>query len=185
MGAILHGLRGVITADPSSLFKSYLLYEMYRLRTAIGRKGNLKCILLHEVVTDMCLALDMDWLFKTHIDFMNEYGIKPGFETRNFVYLVGKFESWGIDLRNVIIAAPFNALGFQMCPSKEECEKALARVREAEVIAFSILAAGYLSIPEAVTYLQELRNLRGVTVGVSQVQHARETFHLIRKELQV
>ena len=140
-------------------------------------------ILLHEVVTDMALALNMEWLIRTHIEFMQGRGIKPGFETRNFAYLVGKFEEWRIDFRKVVIAAPFNPLGFQMCPSRAECEAALARIPEAEVIAFSILAAGYLKLPEAIEYVASLTDLNGLAVGVSKEHHARETFKLLREKL--
>jgi len=183
MKSILHGLRGVVAADPGSLLKSYLFYEAFRLKSSAGKKATLACILLHELVTDMALALNMNWLFKTHIEFMLSSGIKPGFETRNFAYLVKKFEEWGIDFRKVVIAAPFNPIGFQMCPSKEECEQALARIPEAEVIAFSILAAGYLKLPEVIEYVTNSPNLNGLAVGVSKEHHARETFQLLRETI--
>ncbi|MGB2800299.1 MAG: hypothetical protein WBC55_00460 [Dehalococcoidia bacterium] len=181
--AIASGLRGVVTADPASLLKSYLCYEAFRLKSSAGKKAILASILLHEVVTDMALAFNMEWLFKTHIEFMLHHRIKPGFETRNFAYLVNKFEEWGIDFHQVVIAAPFNPLGFQMCPSREECEKALERIPEAEVIAFSILAAGYLKLPQAMEYVAHSPNLNGLAVGVSKEQHARETFKLIKDKL--
>ncbi len=181
--AIVNGLRGVIGTDPASLLRSYILYEASRLKSSAGKKATLASILLHEVVTDMALALNIDWLFRTHIEFMLDCRIKPGFETRNFAYLVKKFEEWGIDFRKVVIAAPFNPLGFQMCPSRDECEEALTRTPEAEVIAFSILAAGYLKLPEAIEYIANLPNLSGLAVGVSKEHHARETFRLLKEKL--
>ncbi|MDY6892250.1 MAG: hypothetical protein SVO26_00840 [Chloroflexota bacterium] len=181
--AIANGVKGVVKADPASLLRSYLLYETYRLKSSAGKKTAIDSIMLHELVTDMALALDMEWLFETHIDFMLSHGIKPGFETRNFAYLVKKFEEWGIDFRKVGIAAPFNSLGFQMCPSREACENALARIPEAEVIAFSILAAGYLKLPDAMEYVVNSPNLNGIAVGVSKENHARETFKLLGEKL--
>jgi hypothetical protein len=106
-------------------------------------------------------------------------GIKPGFETRNFAYLVSKFREWSVDFGEIIIATPFNKVGFQMNPSRTECEKALADLPEPNTIAMSILAAGYLKPPEAIDYIQSLSNLKGVVVGVSKEQHARETFKLL------
>ena len=182
-GAIANGLKGVVGADPASLMKSYLLYELFRIKAAAGKKATLVSVMLHELVTDMALALNMKWLFKTQIEFMSKRKIRPGFETRNFAYLVKRFEEWGIDFRQVVIAAPFNSRGFQMCPSREECEAALARIPEAEVIAFSILAAGYLKPPEAAEYVANLPNLNGLAVGVSKEHHARETFKLLREKL--
>ena len=179
--AIAMGLKGVIRVDPVALMKTYLIYEISRIKSAAGKQANLDSVLLHEVITDMALALNLDWLFKSYIDFMLKLGIKPGFETRNFVYLVSKFTEWDIDFREAILATPFNKVGFQMNPSKAECEKALANLPEPSVIAISILAAGYLKPPEAIRYLRSLPNLKSVVVGVSKENHARETFKLLEE----
>lgn len=178
--AIAMGLKGVMRMDPATLLKTYLLYEISRIKSAAGKQANLESLLLHEVITDMGLALNLDWLFKSYVEFMLKLGIKPGFDTRNFAYLVNKFNEWGINFHDVIIAAPFNKVGFQMDPSKTECEKALANLDETNVIAISILAAGYLKPPEAIEYIQSLPNILGVAAGVSKVQHARETFRLFK-----
>jgi len=100
----------------------------------------------------------------------------------NFAYLVNKFREWDIDLSKIIIAAPFNKIGFQMSPSRIECEKAL-QVPECDVIAISILAAGYLELPEAVEYIGGLSNIKGVVVGVLKERHACETFRFLQKKL--
>lgn len=181
--AIVTGLKGVIRTDPVALMKTYLVYEISRIKSSAGKQANLDSVLLHEIVTDMGLALNLDWLFKSYVDFMSELGIKPGFETRNFAYLVNKFREWGIDFREIIIATPFNKVGFQMNPSRAECEKALANLPEPNIIAMSILAAGYLKPPEAIKYIGSLPNLEGVVVGVSKGQHARETFKLLEDGL--
>jgi len=181
--AIFNGLKGVIRMDPEALMKTYLFYELSRIKSSAGKHMNIKSVMLHEVVTDMLLALNADWLIKSFINFLFERKIKPGFETRNFVYLVNKFKEWDIDFSKILIAAPFNKVGFQMVPSKEECEKALAEVPESNTIAFSILAAGYLKLQEASEYMQTLSNLKGVAVGVSKEHHARETFTILEKSL--
>jgi hypothetical protein len=180
--AVFNGVKGVVKTDPGSLLKSYLISEVYRLRSA-GEKAKLTCLLLHEVLTDIGLALDMDWVFKTHIDFLTELKIKPGFETRNFSYLVKKFKEWDIDFNGITIAAPFNSIGFQMNPSKEDCEEKLRQIPGAEVIAISLLAGGFLKFPEAAEYLKSLPNLNGVAVGVSKKTHISETFNLLREKL--
>ena len=71
-----------------------------------------------------------------------------------------------------------------MDPSKTECEKALATLDEANVIAISILAAGYLKPIEATEYIGSLPNILGVAAGVSKEQHARETFKLLKNRLE-
>ena len=181
--AIFNGLKGVLRMDPEALMKTYLFYELSRIKSSAGKHMNIESVMLHEVVTDMLLALNADWLIKSFINFLFERKIKPGFETRNFVYLVDKFKEWDIDFSKILIAAPFNKVGFQMVPSKEKCEKALAEVQESNTIAFSILAAGYLKLQEASEYMQTLSNLKGVVVGVSKEHHARETFTFLEKAL--
>jgi hypothetical protein len=178
-------MKGALLNRPASLLESYINYEYLRLKQAIGRRtrDSLKTILLHEVVTDMALALDMAWVFRAHIGITTGLGLKPGFETRNLPYLAKQLRRWHIDSGGVVIEAPFNAVGFQMCPSKADCEAALEHMSGAEVIAFSALAAGYLQPPEAFDYIANLNGLGGVAVGVSSIEQAGATFSLARQVL--
>jgi hypothetical protein len=178
--AIATGLSGVLKADPISILKTYLTYEISRIKSAAGKHGQIQSMLLHEVIVDMALALNLDWLFKAHIDFMVKHGYTPGFNTCNFAYFVNKFRAWDISLDNLVVAAPFNRSGFQMNPSREECEKALKSLSEPILIAISILAAGYLKLNNAIEYVASLPNVKGVAVGVSKEKHAQETFRLLK-----
>jgi hypothetical protein len=182
--AVVMGLKGVMWADPVAVMKTYLTYEISRIESSAGKQAKLDSILLHQVVTDMALALNLDWLFKSYADFMLKLGITPGFNTGNFAYLVNKFREWNIDLSKIIIAAPFNKVGFQMIPSRMECEKALESVPGPNTIAISILAAGYLSPSDAIDYIATLLNMKGVAVGVSKESHAHETFRLLKEKLE-
>lgn len=183
LGAMGTGLKGVLTADLESLMKTYLSYEIAKIQDATGKNGNIKCVMLHETVTDLALALNLDWMIKAYVQFLTKMGVTPGFNTGNFWYLVNKFAEWSIPLGDVEIAAPFNKVGFQMVPSQHECEKALALIPEPNVIAISILAAGYVKPQEAVSYIAGLPNIKGVAVGVSKPAHARETFRLLKEKL--
>jgi hypothetical protein len=183
VGAALGGLSAVVRMDPSGMLKTYLSYEISRIRSSAGKKAKLTSILLHEVVTDMGLALNFDWLFKSYVSYLCRRDIIPGFNTRNFPYLVRKFREWGIDLGQTVVATQFNKAGFQMNPSREECEKALSGLSRPIVVAISVLAAGYLRLPEAADYLAGLENLKGVAVGVSTVKQAGETFALFHERL--
>ena len=179
--AIGTGLKFLETMNPKDLLKAYLLYEISRIESATRKKFILQSILLHEVITEMIIALDLDWLAKSYIDYTLNLGIKPGFETRNFAYLVRKFQAWNIDFKEIIITTAFNGVGFQMNPSKEVCEEALASIPESNVIAMSLLASGYLQLPEAVKYAKNLSNIRGVVVGVSTEQQANQTFKFLEE----
>ncbi len=109
--------------------------------------------------------------------------LRPGFETRNFPYLVNKFSDWGFDFNELTLTASFNKVGFQMNPSKIECEEALKRAANAEVIAMSVLAAGYIKPADAVGYFADLKGISGIVVGASKERQAIETFKLFREYL--
>jgi hypothetical protein len=177
--AVAPNLIGLIRVNPSAFLKTYLIYEISRIKSAAGKDAKLKAVLLHEVITDMALALDLDWFFKSFVQFFSKSKTRPGFETRNFPYLVKKLNEWRIDMNKITIAASFNRVGFQMNPSKVECEESLREVSGAEVIAMSVLAAGYLKPSEVVDYLVNLPNIRYIVVGVSKKKHANETFKLL------
>ena len=178
---IANGLKGFAMMDPVALLKTYVLYELSRIKSVIGAH-TLKSIILHEVVTDMFLALNLDWIIKAFVNFVTGLGITPGFETRNFPYLVNKFKKWKINFNNTIIVASFNKAGFQMNPSKKDCESALKEIPECNIIAMSVLAAGYLKLFEAIEYIESLSNLNGVVVGVSKEKHAYETFSYLKSK---
>lgn len=179
--AMAFGVEGVVAANPSAVLKAYLTYELSRLKPVTDGKVHIRSLLLHEIVTDMALALNWDWLFRTHVDYLDKIGVKPGFETRNFCYLVKRLRDWEIDPEKTVIATPFNKIGFQMTPSREECERFLASIPGAEVIAFSALASGYLKLSEASGYIKSIPGLKGVAIGVSSESQASETFKFFRK----
>jgi len=174
------GLYGVAMANPESLLKAYLNYEFSRIKPVTNGNIFLHSLLLHEIVTDMALALNWDWLFQTYFSYVRKLGIKPGFETRNFCYLVKKLRDWNLDPETAVIAAPFNKIGFQMTPTKDECERILATIPGAEVFGFSVLASGYLKLPEAAEYIGNVKELKGIAVGVSSEDQARNTFKFFK-----
>jgi hypothetical protein len=173
------GVAGILSANPEALFRGYLGCEASRIEKAMGRGMVLASVLLHEIVTDTALALNLEWLFRVHRDFAKRHGVKAGFETRNFAYLAGKCGKWLFGLNGAVIAAPFNRIGFQMCPSQRGNEETLTEIPMTEVIAFSVLAAGYLKLPEAAKYIGGLPNIAGVAVGVSNERQAKETFQFL------
>jgi hypothetical protein len=181
--AVAFGLKGVLWKDPLSIMKAYLSYEISRVRSSVGRQANLQSVFLHQLVTDMALGLNLDSIFRAYVEFAPKLGVTPGFNTGNFPYLVRKFREWKIDLHGIVVAAPFNKVGFQMTPSRLESEKVLESLPESSLIAISVLAAGYLLPAEAIDYVATLPNVKGVAVGVSRESHARETFRLLEEKM--
>jgi hypothetical protein len=166
----------------ASLLKAYLGYEVSRIRASLNRGDKIYALMLHELITEMAVAMNMEWLICAHIQYLTKLGIKPGFETRNFVCLVNKLKELKIDTSNIVITSPFNKMGFQMNPSKTECENALELVPQAEVIAMSILASGYLKLSEAIDYVNSIPQLSGIVVGVSKEKHACD-FRILKEAL--
>lgn len=170
--AIMSGFKGVVFQNPVSLMKAFLYYEIYRIRSVSKPVNSIYCFMLHEIITDMALALNLDWIFKAFVDFMISLKIKPGFETRNSPLLIDRLTKLGLDLTQIAIVAPYNDIGFQMSPSKEACENALLNANDTEVIAMSILASGYIKPDAAIRYVNNIPRLKGIVVGVSKETHA-------------
>ncbi len=181
--ALLDVAGGMVTGNPQGFLRAYVTYEINRLREAVGTRTSVAAVLLHEVVTDMALALNMDWLFRTFVRSISATGVAPGFDTRNLCALVQRLRTWGIEMDGLVFAAPFNTAGFQMSPSREACEQALVDLRGATLIAFSVLAAGYVSLSDAAAYVVGTPRLDGVAIGVSSAEQARTTFALFRDAL--
>lgn len=183
VSTIFKAFKTIVWRNPKDILETYLSYEISRIKSSAGNKANLASVFLHEVITDMSLALNFRWLFDSHISFLSKIGVMPGFHTRNFPYLVEKFNEWSIDLNEILITTPFNEAGFQMNPSKTECEQALKKFDEADIIAISIFASGYLKPKDAIKYISTLPSIKGVAVGVSNEQQATETFNLLNQIL--
>jgi hypothetical protein len=183
VGVAMNGLASLIRMSPKGLVKTYLGYELSRIKSSTKDESNLKSILLAEIVTDMGLALNFEWLFKEFVRYVSRKGLTPGFNSRNLPLLVKRLNEWQIDLDETLLVTPFNEAGFQMNPSKQECEATLAQLPNPVVLAISVLAAGYFKPSEAAEYVASLNNLRGVVAGASTGQQAREFFQLFKQRL--
>jgi len=142
---------------------------------------NMKAVFLHNVLTDLALALKAQNIFEFYMDYIEDnFGATPAFGTMNFATLIKNFEEWGF--KKPLIMASFNKIGFQMNPSREECERCLKEY-DVDVLAMSTLASGYLKPKEAYEYLYHLPNITSYVVGVSSREHADEIFrHINNRE---
>ncbi|MGD6934032.1 MAG: hypothetical protein ACQCN5_07500 [Candidatus Bathyarchaeia archaeon] len=182
LSAGFNGLKGVLTSDVLNILDAYVSYELSRVKSASKNRGKLQSLLLHEIVTEMAISLNLPELVYSYIKNLEKRNIQPGFETRNFPYLVNKFTEWGIDLSKICVSIPVNKIGFYMNPSREATEKALETFK-GDVIAMSILAAGYLKLDEATDYIRNVKNVAGVVVGVSNERQATETFKVLSAKM--
>ena len=171
---LLKGGVSVLRKDFLNILSTLIDVEML-----LFKGFNVKAVFLHNVLTDLALSLKAQSIFEFYIDYIKDkYGVVPAFGTMNFARLVECFDGWGI--KKPLIMASFNKAGFQMNPSREECERCLGEY-DVEVLAMSTLAAGYLKPKEAYEYLFSLPNIESIVVGVSTKEHAEETFGVIRE----
>ncbi|MHB1907781.1 MAG: hypothetical protein ACYCQJ_02780 [Nitrososphaerales archaeon] len=181
---LLRGSFSALTMDPKRLIAAYLNMEASIFAKSLPKNANLKSIFLHELLTELIVSFNMSDLVKTYIDFVRDsLNLIPGFVTRNFARFANTISSMDVDLQDIAVLTPFNKLGFQMNPNRESCEESLLRIPKAQIIAMSLLAAGYLSLNDATDYLTKLPRSVSCVVGVSTQAHAKETFSFLRDRL--
>lgn len=174
---LLEGGFSALRLNPLGLLTTYLDAELKGYLSVKPKNAVLRSVLLHEVLTDLCLGLRETRilnLFAQHV--RDDYHVQPGFVTYNLARFVNLFREAALPLKGVVIMTPFNSVGYQMSPSKESCEACLSSLHEADVIAMSVMAGGYLTLDQAFDYIRTLSGLSGIAVGASSREHAQESF---------
>jgi hypothetical protein len=176
MRILIRGGIGMLKKDLYELLKIFIDVELLKLAQV-----NTNVIFLHDVLTDLALSLRMKDLFEMFVEHIaDKHHVQAGLVTKNFPMLVRQLNEWNMSIPPIMTS--FNKVGFQMNPSRDECEKCL-REYDVDVIAMSTLAAGYINPIEAYEYLFQLPNIKSVVVGLSSKQHAKETIEIINKNL--
>ncbi len=164
---------GMLQQDPFAMIKAMIDIELLPFRGL-----NVKAVFLHNSLTDLAVGLGLSSV----LEFFNEYisqkhHASPAFCTLTSGLTMPYFHNHGI--KNPMIMAPFNPVGFQMSPSKEACEEAL-RCSPARVVAMSVLAAGHVKPKTASSYLATLPQIKSVIVGASSISHIDEIFEALQ-----
>lgn len=134
-------------------------------------------IFLQNVVTDFLLGLGFNEAFRIFADHVTaKYGAEPGFITMNAPRLLPVLEQVGI--RNPIICANYNKIGFRMSGGKEAYDKMLAEGR-CRFIAMSVLASGSISPAEAIQYVCDNDHVESILFGASSRNNILQTKKLI------
>ena len=105
----------------SYLKKDYLSIGMSMLKLEIAPFSNvsLKGLLLHNIVTDLLLSLNVEDSFRMYFEFVrSKLYNKPGLITLNCSMLVNKLNDWKIN--SDYIMTPINPNGYDMNPSKSD-----------------------------------------------------------------
>lgn len=177
LSMFMRGGMGLITKDVKKMLTAMIDFEVAQFS-----KLNLRAIFLHDVMTDLVLGWEMPYvleLFGAHVQ--KKYKAIPAFCTKNLPKLMELLKQ--TEIRNPLVMASINKLGYQVNPSKEAFEACLHNY-DLKLLAMSTLAAGYLKPTEAYEYLFSLPHVESVVVGVSSKGHALETFSEIRRHFE-
>jgi hypothetical protein len=185
---MVKGGLAALSLSPVELIKIYLDTEIARIYETLPPGAEIRAIFLHEVVTDTLVSLRIPNVLQEYCKHIqSRFGVVPGLVTRNFPKFAERAQLSSLPLDLVVIMAPFNAVGFQMNPSKKHCEEAFVKTDplKVHVIAMSIMAAGRLSLHEAIKYITFLSRYRTLScvVGVSSSLQASETFSTLNSFL--
>ena len=159
----------VLTRDHERMLATLIGLELAPLRGL-----DIKAVFLHDVLTDLALALDIPSVLELHmVEIRERFGARGGFATKNLPLLVERFKRYGFE--RPLVLAQINKLGFGMNPTRQHCERSLAD-SDLQVMAMGTLASGYLKPDEAFDYVFNVPRVESVVVGVSSPAQAAETF---------
>ena len=168
------GTMAVLTKDAMRMMEMLLDVEF-----KIYRGLNVKVFFLLNPITDLLLGYNIKDVFEHYCEYVRKkYKVTPGFITLNMPYLKSKLAEWGIE--DVVICSTINKAGFNMFPSKEAYEKAIAEndPSKYQLMAMSPLASGSITPQESFEYINNL-NLQSVVFGASSKAHIQSSFDLI------
>ncbi len=134
-------------------------------------------IFMQNVITDLLLGLKMNECFRIfHERVRNRYGAEPGFITMNVPRLLDVLD--GLGIKNPIVCANINKIGFRMCGGIELYEQTIA-TRQFRPVAMSVLASGAISPREAIEYVCHQAKIESIVFGASSRGNIRQTKALI------
>jgi hypothetical protein len=159
----------MLTRDHEAMLATLIGLELAPLRGL-----NIQAVFLHDVLTDLALALDIPSVLELHMsEIQQRFGARGGFATKNLPLLIERFKRYGFE--RPLVLASVNKLGFGMNPSQQACEHSLSK-SDLQVMAMGTMASGYLKPDEAFDYVFGVPRVQSVVVGVSSPMQAAETF---------
>lgn len=172
IGALLKSGLSVAQKDVQGIAQLLIDAEMkmfHGLKTPV--------IWLQNVVTDLLLGCGFNEAFSYFAHHVRtKYKAEPGFITMNMPKLLDVLEIQGI--KNPIICASINKLGFRMSPGIVEYEQLIA-TRTFRPVAMSVMASGAISPREAIGYVCKQTNIQSIVFGASSRGNILETKRLI------
>ena len=175
-GTFAKGGMAVLNKDFMKLMEIFVDAEMKMFKNI-----ETPVIFIQNVLVDMILGLKMyDILAEYDAYIRKKFNAEPGYITMNLPLLYDTLNTLGI--KNPIICASINEIGFRMSGGKDIYEKYL-REKEFRPLAMQVLAAGALRPKEAIEYLGQFPKIESVLFGASTRSHIQETKELIEHYL--
>jgi hypothetical protein len=177
IGTLIKGASAAVTQDMEKLMQLLVDSEMKRFA---GVKTPV--VFVQNVVTDLMLGLNLPEMlgaFDRHV--REKYGAETGFITMNLPMLVDALEQVGV--RNPIVCANINKVGFRMSGGVEAYRKVL-RSGRCRAIAMSIFASGAISPRDAIEWVCGLEGLHSIVFGASSPRNIQQSKELIEKAWQ-
>jgi hypothetical protein len=136
-------------------------------------------IFLQNVVVDLILGLGMPHVFKIFADHVaSRYNAEPGYITMNLPMLLDALDGAGV--KNPIVCANMNKIGFRMSGGLKAYEDSLAK-HECRAIAMSVFASGGISPAEAIEWVCTQPNVESIVFGASSTRNIAETRRLVSR----
>ena len=172
LGALLRGGVSLATKDIEGLANLLIGAE---LKMFAGL--DTPVIFLQNVATDFLLGLGFNDAFRIFADCVRDrYRAEAGFITMNAPLLVRALESAGI--KNPIICANINKIGFRMCGGMQAYEELIAQ-RRCRLVAMSVFASGALPAQEALEYVCKFPQIESIVFGASSRRNIAQAKQLI------
>ena len=119
MKLLMSGGKGIIGNEINSILSAMISLELKSFKNL-----RVEAVFLHDVFTDLALALGLKDIFEFYIEeIQDSYGACGAFATKNLPYLLEQFSEWGLNAP--VVMTHFNKNGFQMNPSRKACEEIL------------------------------------------------------------
>lgn len=176
-GIIETMVKGAVSAVTQDIYKLMEILVDAEMKRFEGTKTPI--IFVQNVVTDLLLGLKLHPVLAAFDRYVRErYGAEAGFITMNLPAAVMALESVGV--RNPIVCANINKIGFRMCGGIEAYTDVLKSGR-CRPIAMSVLASGAIPPREAIEWVCGLEGLRSIVFGASSRENIRQTKQLIEQ----
>lgn len=169
----LKGALSLLRKDYLSIALSY-----FKLEIAPFSDFSVKALILHNVLTDLLMALEVSPAFAAFDEYVNDaLKLDFGLATWNFALVTRNLELW--NLRPAFVMTPVNVKGFDMNPTKEAVEAGL-RDYDGTVFAMNVLGGGAYSIGESASYVKSFDAVKKCVIGASSKEHLAELAEIFR-----